>query len=62
LPEHNLALSQQRAESVVKALTSRFGIAPDRLIAKGLASYSPVASNHSDAGKAKNRRVELVEQ
>ncbi len=62
LPEHNLALSQQRAESVVKALTSRFGIAPDRLIAKGLASYSPVTSNHNDAGKAKNRRVEMVEQ
>ena len=60
--EHNLALSERRAQSVVKALTSRFGIAPNRLVAVGLASYSPVASNHSDAGKAKNRRVEMVEQ
>jgi OOP family OmpA-OmpF porin len=60
--EHNLALSQQRAESVVTALTSRFGIAPGRLTAKGLASYSPVANNHNDADKAKNRRVEMVEQ
>jgi outer membrane protein OmpA-like peptidoglycan-associated protein len=60
--EHNLALSQRRAQSVVKALTSRFGIAPNRLVAVGMASYSPVASNHSDAGKAKNRRVEMVEQ
>jgi outer membrane protein OmpA-like peptidoglycan-associated protein len=60
--EHNLALSQRRAQSVVNALTSRFGIAPNRLVALGLASYSPVASNHSDAGKAKNRRVEMVEQ
>lgn len=60
--EHNLALSQRRAQSVVKALTSRFGIAPNRLTAVGLASYSPVASNHSDAGKTKNRRVEMVEQ
>jgi outer membrane protein OmpA-like peptidoglycan-associated protein len=60
--EHNLALSERRAQSVVKALTSRFGIAPNRLVAVGMASYSPVASNHSDAGKAKNRRVEMVEQ
>jgi OmpA-OmpF porin, OOP family len=62
LLEHNIALSQQRAESVVAALTSRFGIAPDRLVAKGLASYSPVANNHNDADKAKNRRVEMVER
>ena len=60
--EHNLTLSQQRADSVVKALTSRFGIAPDRLSAKGLASYSPLANNHTEADKAKNRRVEMVEQ
>lgn len=60
--EHNITLSQQRADSVVKALTSRFGIAPDRLSAKGLASYSPVANNHAEADKAKNRRVEMVEQ
>jgi outer membrane protein OmpA-like peptidoglycan-associated protein len=59
---HNLTLSQQRAESVVKALSTTYGIAANRLGAKGVASYAPVASNHSDAGKAKNRRVELVEQ
>jgi OOP family OmpA-OmpF porin len=60
--EHNLSLSQQRADAVVKALISRFGIAADRLSAKGMASYSPVASNHAEAGKARNRRVEMVEQ
>ena len=60
--EHNVTLSQRRAESVVKALAARFGIAPERLSAMGLASYSPVASNHEEAGKAKNRRVEMVEQ
>lgn len=60
--DHNLALSQHRAESVVKALTTRFGIAADRLSARGLASYSPVANNHAEADKAKNRRVEMVEQ
>jgi OOP family OmpA-OmpF porin len=59
---HNLTLSQQRAEAVLKALVSHYGIAADRMAAKGLASYSPVANNHDEAGKAKNRRVELVEQ
>lgn len=59
---HNLALSQQRAEAVVQALTTHYGISPARLAAKGLASYAPVASNHDAAGKARNRRVELVEQ
>lgn len=58
---HNLALSQQRADAVVKALAAR-GIAADRMGAKGLGSYAPVASNQSDAGRAQNRRVELVEQ
>ncbi len=59
---HNLTLSQQRAESVVKALAKDYGIAATRMAAKGLASYAPVASNRDDAGKARNRRVELVEQ
>lgn len=59
---HNLVLSQQRAAAVVETLTTRYGIAPARLAAKGLASYAPVASNHDETGKAKNRRVELVEQ
>ena len=59
---HNLALSQQRAESVVKALTTRYGISGQRVAAKGVASYAPVASNRNEAGRAQNRRVELVAQ
>ena len=59
---HNQTLSQQRAEAVVKALGSRHGIAANRMAAKGLASYAPVASNDSEAGRARNRRVELVAQ
>ncbi|GFZ93690.1 OmpA family protein [Dyella caseinilytica] len=59
--EHNLALSTQRAESVVKALQA-LGIAPSQMSAKGLASFAPIASNTTDDGKTKNRRVELVEQ
>ncbi|HEX7370641.1 MAG TPA: DUF4892 domain-containing protein [Rhodanobacteraceae bacterium] len=58
---HNLVLSQQRADSVVNALEKR-GIAASRLAAKGLASYAPVASNDNEAGRAQNRRVELVKQ
>lgn len=57
---HNLDLSQRRAEAVVKTLVTQ-GIAASRLAARGLASYAPVASNRSEAGRAKNRRVEMVE-
>ncbi|WP_201314013.1 OmpA family protein [Dyella sp. EPa41] len=60
--DHNLALSQQRAESVVKALTTRYGVAAPRVAAKGVASYAPVASNRDEAGRSQNRRVELVAQ
>lgn len=56
---HNQALSAQRADAVVKALTER-GIGPDRLLSFGAGPYAPVASNNQDAGKARNRRVELV--
>jgi OOP family OmpA-OmpF porin len=58
----NVELSQQRADAVVKALSTEHGIAAARLAAKGLASYAPVANNRDEMGRAKNRRVELVEQ
>jgi len=59
---HNADLSQRRADAVVAALTGQYKIDGRRLVAKGVASVAPVASNKSDAGRAKNRRVELVEQ
>jgi len=59
---HNEKLSQDRAEAVVNALVKDYGVAASRLAAKGVASYSPVAANTSDAGKAQNRRVEMVVQ
>jgi OmpA-OmpF porin, OOP family len=59
--ESNLKLSSDRAMSVVKALTAR-GVAASRLKSVGVGPYSPVASNDTDEGKAKNRRVELVKQ
>lgn len=58
----NMKLSKDRAAAVTAALVSKHGIAASRLKAYGVGSLSPVASNKSEDGKAKNRRVELVEQ
>lgn len=60
--EFNQDLSQRRAASVVKELTSKYGIAANRLTPHGASFISPVATNKTEAGKALNRRVELVEQ
>ena len=57
----NVRLSQARAQSVVNALVSQQGIASARLIPYGDGPYAPVASNKTEEGRAKNRRVELVE-
>ena len=58
----NMDLSQRRAEAVVKTLTAKYGISPARLKAWGDGPTSPVATNKTDDGRSKNRRVELVEQ
>ena len=60
--EANMKLSQARAESVVKVLSSKHGIAAARLTAQGAGPIAPVATNRTEDGRAKNRRVELVEQ
>jgi outer membrane protein OmpA-like peptidoglycan-associated protein len=60
-PAMNVKLSQAKAQSVVSALVTTQGIASSRLIAFGNGPYAPVASNKTDEGRAKNRRVELVE-
>ncbi len=60
--EHNMKLSMDRATSVVNALVAKHGIAAARLKPYGVASLAPVASNKSEDGRAKNRRVELVEK
>jgi len=59
---YNTDLSQRRADSVAKALATRFGIAADRLVSKGVGPLSPLAPNDTEDGQAKNRRVELVRQ
>ncbi len=59
--DYNTNLSQQRAEAVVGVLVSDHGIKSTRVTPKGLGFLAPVASNSSEDGRAKNRRVELVE-
>ena len=55
----NDPLSQKRAEAIVAALVEQ-GIAETRLTAVGKGSHSPIASNSTEEGRAKNRRVEFV--
>ncbi len=57
----NLKLSHERAQAVVQALV-KAGIEGSRLRSFGNGPYAPVASNDQEAGRAKNRRVELVKQ
>ena len=58
----NMDLSRRRAEAVLSALTTKYAVPAVRLKAYGSGPYAPVASNDSEAGRAKNRRVELVKQ
>ncbi len=60
--DSNMTLSKDRADAVAKALSGKYAIAASRLTPHGVASLSPIASNDTEDGKAKNRRVELVRQ
>jgi OmpA-OmpF porin, OOP family len=57
-PQHNLTLSQDRADGVVAQLIS-LGIAPDRLDARGYGDQYPVADNSTAEGRARNRRISM---
>ncbi len=57
----NVALSNARASAVVKELVGRYQVKKDRLKAAGVGPYVPVATNRNEQGRAKNRRVVLVE-
>jgi outer membrane protein OmpA-like peptidoglycan-associated protein len=58
--DYNMDLSRRRAEAIVAELAKTWRIAPARLRAAGVGMLAPVGSNATDAGRALNRRVELV--
>lgn len=58
----NMKLSQARGEAVVKALVSEYGIPAGRLKGYGVGPLVPLASNDTEEGRVKNRRVELVKE
>jgi outer membrane protein OmpA-like peptidoglycan-associated protein len=57
-PDFNRKLSQQRAESVAKYLSTK-GVKAARMEPKGFGPDKPIADNESDAGREANRRVEF---
>lgn len=58
----NMDLSKRRADAVMKVSATKYRMASSRLDAEGVGPLAPVASNASEEGRAKNRRVELVKQ
>ncbi len=58
--EYNMDLSERRAMAVVEYLTSEFDISDHRLSAHGVGFLAPQATNETEEGRARNRRVELI--
>lgn len=58
--DYNLNLSQARANAVRNVLIERYGIAANRVTAKGFGEASPIDTNDSKAGRLANRRVVAV--
>ncbi len=58
----NMDLSKRRANAVMSALTTRFSVNAGQMEAAGIGMLSPLASNGDEAGRSKNRRVELVKK
>ena len=56
----NWDLSVARAANVVRLLTTQSKITPDRLIAVGYGEYRPIDDNSTEAGRAKNRRIDII--
>lgn len=57
---NNWDLSALRASSVVQALQNTYGVDPKRLTAGGRGEYNPLADNSTAAGKARNRRTQII--
>jgi OmpA-OmpF porin, OOP family len=58
--DFNMRLSKARAEAVAADLSRTYGIQPGRMTPSGVGLQAPVASNLTEDGRAKNRRVELL--
>ena len=58
-PQHNIELSQRRAQAVYDYFVSK-DVNPARLVAMGKGETVPVASNDTEAGRRQNRRVEIL--
>lgn len=56
----NWSLSTERANGVVRTFRDEYKIDPVRLTAAGKSKYNPVADNSTTAGKAKNRRTDII--
>ena len=59
---YNMNLSKERARSVVRELVNKHDISTRRLSHDGVGYLAPVASNRTEEGRVRNRRVQLVEQ
>ena len=57
---NNWDLSALRASSVVQVLQNKYSVDPKRLTAGGRGEYNPIADNSTPAGKAKNRRTQII--
>jgi len=56
----NWDLSAKRATSIVRIFTSNSSVDPNRITAAGRGEFSPIASNETAEGRAKNRRTEII--
>ena len=58
--EDNWSLSTARATSIAHVLIDEYGVTPAKLVASGRSEYDPVATNSTPAGRALNRRTEII--
>lgn len=59
--EYNKRLSKLRAQAVKKFFSEKYQIAAHRLTVKGYGETKPIESNDTEQGRAKNRRVEVIQ-
>lgn len=58
--EDNWDLSTKRATAIVRLMQTKFNVQPNRMTAGGRSEYVPKASNETSAGRASNRRTEII--